>query len=78
MNFIKNRTWFLLPVNFAVIFLLLWGYSETVVKIGSPIVILQFALAVLMCLCFDIYLYFKLQRITLESAEAQLEAMREE
>ena len=78
MNFLNNRTWFLLPVNFAVVFLLIWGYSETVVKVGSPLAILQFALAVLMCLCFTVYIYYKLKRITLESAENQLKAMRGE
>jgi len=75
---IKNRTWFMIPANIAIIMLLFWGYSETVVKIGSLLAILQFALAILMCFCFDVYLYYKLQRITLESAEAQLESMKED
>ena len=78
MKWIKNRTWFMIPVTLALIGMLSWGYKETVVKIGSPLAILQFALAVLMCFCFTVYIYYKLKRITLESVENQLKSMKEE
>ena len=78
MNFLNNRTWFLIPVTLALIGLLSWGYSETVIKIGSPLAILQFAIAVLMCICFDIYFYFKLKEITKKEVETKLKIMREE
>lgn len=78
LNFLKNWTWFMIPANIAIILVLIKGFRETFSKEYSLLTIVWFGLAILMCLCFDVYFYHKLKEITLKSAEAQLKAMKDE